>query len=370
MEEESFWHLLSLQLTGEATCEEQEALNQLLQTNPALGLQAQLLTQMWKKNNSRAASTDDFFNRHLQRLSNQPDIYPVPAEQITVDVYPPAEKQTGRTHFRWLIPLSGVAACITIVYFLLLTTSGEKANAHHAAQNTVSTRKGSKTNIQLPDGTMAWLNADSKLVYDENFRGDQREVYLEGEAFFDVVKDKSRPFIIHTKTIDIRVLGTAFNVRAYTTEKTTETALFRGSVEVTLHNNPEKKIVLKPNEKLMVNNKSFQFATHKSDQQNGKSAPELSLTVGKVHFQEKDSSAWETMWIKNKLVFDAESLEEVAQKVERWYNVKVIVSGDDDLKKTTYSAIFENENLSQVMEALTITGNFKYAINKDTITIR
>ena len=110
---------------------------------------------------------------------------------------------------------------------------------------------------------MAWLNADSKLTYDENFRGDYREVSLEGEAFFDVVKDKTRPFIIHTKTLDIRVLGTAFNVSAYESEKNTETALFRGSVEVTLHNNPEKKIVLKPNEKLMVNNKSLQFNTQK-----------------------------------------------------------------------------------------------------------
>ena len=89
----------------------------------------------------------------------------------------------------------------------------------HAAQNTVSTRKGSKSNVQLPDGTMAWLNADSKLIYDENFRGDFREVSLEGEAYFDVVKDKTKPFIIHTKAIDIRVLGTAFNVRAYETEK-------------------------------------------------------------------------------------------------------------------------------------------------------
>jgi ferric-dicitrate binding protein FerR (iron transport regulator) len=267
--------------------------------------------------------------------------------------------------------LSGVAASVIIILFFLYNEPFSKnKKVDHLAQNTVSTRKGSKSNIQLPDGTLAWLNADSKLIYDENFRGDYREVYLQGEAYFDVVKDKTRPFIIHTKTIDIRVLGTAFNVRAYETEKNTETSLFRGSVEVTLHNSPEKKIVLKPNEKLMVNNKSLLFTTRKDDKGKNHMPPETDITVGKVHFEAKDSSAWETLWIKNKLVFDEESLEEVAQKIERWYDVKVVINGDDDLKQTAYSGIFENENLAQVMEALKITGNFKYSINKDIVIIK
>jgi len=373
MEEEKFWYLLSVKLTGEATGEELEVLEQLLQKNPELGLQAQLLMQMWKKNTLPENKTADFFDRHLQRLSNHPDIYPVPVENTVPEILPTAEKNKRSNAYRWLMAASGMAASLIIM--LLFFYKDQTGNGHktkdHIAQNTVSTRRGSKSNVQLPDGTIAWLNADSKLTYDENFRGDLREVSLEGEAFFDVVKDKTRPFIIHTRTIDIRVLGTVFNVRAYETEKNTETALFRGSVEVTLHNNPEKKIVLKPNEKLMVNNKNFQFNTSKNDKEKNKDgAGGLNITVGPVHFQAKDSSAWETLWVKNKLAFDAESLEEVAQKIERWYDVKVIINGDDDLKKTEYSGIFENENLSQVMEALTITGNFKYSINKNIVTIR
>ncbi|MFT3933254.1 MAG: FecR family protein [Chitinophagaceae bacterium] len=374
MDEEKFWQLLSVKLSGEATAEELEVLHAYLQTHPEMYLQSQMLTQMWKKSNTAHTSTDDFFNRHLQRLSNQPDVLAVTitADNTSDESIPSEETITIKRNRirRWLLPMSGVAA---VLLFLCIRNSGpgKKDSFKHVAQNTVTTRKGSKSSVQLPDGTVAWLNADSKLVYNEDFSGDFREVSLQGEAYFDVVKDKSRPFIIHTKTIDIRVLGTAFNVRAYETEKNTETALFRGSVEVTLHNSPEKKIILKPNEKLSVNNKSLAFSTTQKDDNNkNRSATVADITVGKVHFEAKDSSAWETLWIKNKLVFDEETLEEVAQKIERWYDVKVIINGDNDLKKTAYSAIFENESLTQVMEALKITGGIKYTINKDVITIR
>jgi len=373
MDEEKFWQLLSLQLTGEATSEELAALDQLLQKNPALGLQAQMLLQMWKKNTTEKPDTDDFFNRHLQRLSNHPDIYPVQAEPPVTEINPFAESASRSHPYRWVFALSGVAAAAVIVLFILYNKSLSKdTKPGHIAQNTVSTRKGSKSNVQLPDGTIAWLNADSKLIYNENFSGDYREVSLQGEAYFDVVKDKTRPFIIHTKTLDIKVLGTAFNVRAYETENNTETSLFRGSVEVTLHNSPEKKIVLKPNEKLMVNNKILSYTTTTNDKGKARTPQAADITVGKVHFEAKDSSAWETLWIKNKLVFDEEKLEAVAQKIERWYDVKVIIDDKEAAKQTsnTYSGIFANENLPQVMEALKLTGNFKYTINKDIVTIK
>jgi len=329
--------------------------------------------QMWKKNIPEQHNTDDFFNRHLQRLSNHPDIYPVQTEPPVNEINPLAESAARSHPYRRVFILSGIAAAAIIVLFILYNGSvSRNTTPNHIAQNTVTTRKGSKSNVQLPDGTVAWLNADSKLIYDENFSGDYREVSLQGEAYFDVVKDKTRPFIIHTKTIDIKVLGTAFNVRAYETENNTETSLFRGSVEVTLHNSPEKKIVLKPNEKLMVNNKALSFTTTTDSKGKARAPHSADITVGKVHFEAKDSSAWETLWIKNKLVFDEEKLEQVAQKIERWYDVKVIIDDSEAAKQTanTYSGIFANESLPQVMEALKLTGNFKYSINKDIVTIR
>ena len=195
-----------------------------------------------------------------------------------------------------------------------------------------------------------------------------REVQLTGEAYFDVVKDKSRPFIIHTHSIDLKVLGTAFNVRSYENEKNTETSLIRGSIEVTLRNNPDKKIVLKPNEKLLVHNDDFAIGSTGRTAAKKKDEEGPMMVLSKVHFEKNDSVATETLWVKNKLVFDTENLENVALKIERWYDVKVIIT-DDKLKKDHYHAIFDDESLQQVMDALS-TNSFKYTINKKEVTIK
>ncbi|HTL10607.1 MAG TPA: FecR domain-containing protein [Chitinophagaceae bacterium] len=371
MEEEKFWQLLSSKLTGEASGEELKALQQMLRDNPAFALKAQMLSQMWQSLPGEKHNTDDFYNRHLQRLSNRPDIPALPEDDNLTTQPLLSSITTATNRKRWLWPAAGIAAaCLFVFAIRYMPPRGKMPIASmQQAQKTVSTRKGSKSTILLPDGSTAWLNADSKITYQQRFVGNYREVTLEGEAYFDIVKDKTKPFIIHTKRIDIRVLGTAFNVRAYATENNTETSLFRGSVEVTLHDSPGKKIILKPNEKLLVKNPEAVIPAASSNTSAG-TKEQTALVVGKVHREANDSSAWETLWMKNKLVFDAESLEEVAQKMERWYDVKVIIRGNEELRQTTYSAIFESETLLQVLEALKITGNFTYSVNRDIVTIQ
>jgi len=370
MEEEKFWQLLSSKLTGEASAEDLEALQQVLRDNPAFALKAQMLSEMWRAVPRENSNTDDFYNRHLQRLSNRPDIPALPEEDnlTTQPLVAPIATPTHRKHWRWYA--AGIAAAGLLVCAMIYMPGGKRPlPPPPEPEKTITTRKGSKSTILLPDGSTAWLNADSKITYHNRFNGNYREVTLEGEAYFDIVKDKTKPFIIHTKNIDVRVLGTAFNVRAYATESNTETSLFRGSVEVTLHNSPDKKIILKPNEKLLVKNTAA--VTSGAVSASKKTASDqASVVVSKVHREANDSSAWETLWMKNKLVFDAESLEEVAQKMERWYDVKVIIRGNQELKQTTYSAIFESETLLQVLEALKITGNFTYSVNRDVVTIQ
>ncbi|MFT3750129.1 MAG: FecR family protein [Agriterribacter sp.] len=374
MDTEKFWLLFSAKLAGEATPEELDAFEEMIKQHPELSWQVQLMSQMWNKH-SEVKAPDDFFDRHLQRLSNHPDTqsHHVP-DETTFNPTPPWEDQEKKGVYRWLLILSGVAAVIAVVFFFFYKTDTTVHTAikEVTAQNTVTTRKGSKSSIQLPDGTMVWLNADSKLTYDENFRGDFRKVHLEGEAYFDVVRDEHRPFIIHTKTLDIRVLGTVFNVKAYEAESNTETSLIKGSVEVTLHNSPEKKIILKPNEKLRVNNQNFEYVTDRNGEKKEAEddAGNMKIVVGKIHYQKKDSMALEALWVRNKLVFDAETLQEVMRKIERWYNVKAVINVDDKTKATQFSAIFDNENLGQVMEALKITGSFSYVINRDVVTIK
>jgi ferric-dicitrate binding protein FerR (iron transport regulator) len=314
------------------------------------------------------AGTDDSYNKHLQRLSNHLSKPVLEYEQDADTSDSPntvtPDRNFGKRFFMW----SGAAAAALIIFFLFFYKASSTGKINHSiAQNTVSTKPGSKSKLQLPDGTQVWLNSDSKITYDESFLGEFREVQLTGEAYFDVAKDKEHPFIIHTQTIDLKVLGTAFNVRSYANEKNTETSLIHGSIEITLKNNPDKKITLKPDEKLIIQNNAFTVAPSKKES-GGEPKERPIMILGKIHFREKDSSATETLWVKNKLAFDGESLETIASKIERWYDVKVMIT-DEKLKQATYSAVFTDESLPEVIEALSI-GNFKYTINKKEIIIK
>lgn len=370
MTEERFWSLLSARLADEITSEELAELELYFKENPSVQLRAGMIENIWSVNQ---AVSDDYkeaaFNKHLQRMSNHFS-EPVMQYESELPAEPAEERPVGKRRVVRLITwLSAAAAAVVLGYFAYCYIPFTSSKNSLQAQNTVSTKRGSKSKIQLPDGTQVWLNADSKITYNENFQGNIREVQLSGEAFFDVVHDEDRPFVIHTNVIDVKVLGTAFNVRSYSDEKNTETSLIRGSVEITLRNNPDKKIVLKPNDKLIVDNLEAKAETDSPDVVRANHSNHASLlTLGKVNFKENKESALETMWVKNTLAFDKETLENIALQIERWYDVKVNIP-DSRIRNVEYSGVFENEDLEQVMEALRISGNFHYDINKKEVTI-
>lgn len=366
MTNEKIWQLIILKLSGEALPEQLAELEQVLKTHPELGFQLDIMEDVWNsRQHKEPLNKDESFNRHLQRLSNHLSEGTLKYETDTA-LPQAARKSVYRRLWIW----SGIAACLVLAAGMVFYKSGlVQKPVTPAVQNLVSTINGSKTKIQLPDGSQVWLNSGSKISYGNDFTGTERSVTLKGEAFFDVVKDPSRPFIIHTDAVDIKVLGTAFNVRSYPDEKVTETSLIRGSVEITLHKNPGKKIVLKPSEKLIVKNDSITMTNSTTGATIDKSQPIMVLT--QVHYvdQAKDSAAMETLWTRNKLVFDGETLEQVALKLERWFGVKVTIKSDH-LKKTQYHAVFEEENLAEVLYALHMTGNFNYTIRKNEVIIK
>jgi len=379
MNEERVWYLLSIQLTGEITPEELKELNTLLKQYPELGLRAEILRNIWRSKQSRLAgpATTKQFDKHLQRLSNH---LSQPALQFDVEGNengtPEVELVPHRSRVRWLWLAAGVAASVLI--FFLVYSPSEKKDGNPVASNTISTRPGSKSKVELPDGTQVWLNADSKLTYGQNFLGNTREVTLTGEAYFDVAHATSAetgqriPFIIHTSSIDIKVLGTAFNVRSYPGEKTTETALIRGSVEVTLHNNPDKKIVLKPDEKLIVKNDNATIVSTKIVQADSIAAHtenEPMMTLSKIRPYKEDTTVhYETMWVKNKLAFENESFDRMMPELERWYNVTIILK-NESLNGLHFTGVFENKSLADVIEALSISRGFRYEIKGAQVII-
>jgi len=372
MDNEKIWHLLILKLSGEATDEDLTELNDLLQQHPDMAAQAASVEGVWRSKGAEAKeNTDELFNRHLQRLSddtvkNTP-FYHTPARSAEVRPNTTGEVRPGRVRRIWtLLGATAVAACLVIVFFR--NGVNGPASAPLASGNFVSTKNGSKSKLQLPDGTQVWLNSGSNISYDNDFGGATRQVRLTGEAFFDVVKDNARPFIIHTATVDITVLGTAFNVRSYPEEKVTETSLIRGAVEVTLKANADKKIFLKPNEKLIVSNDSTLVKSDSIHIADVRKKP-AAMTLTQVHHLNKDTVASEVLWTKNKLVFDGETLSEVALKLERWYGVKVIIQGDE-LKNMEYTGVFDDDNLTEVLYALQLSGNFKYVVRRNEVIIR
>jgi len=366
MDNEKIWQLLVLKLSGEASIRELDELDHLLQQHPDLALHAASMESIWKSKGTPApADTDHLFNRHLQRLSDGT------ADNTPFQEIPDLRRKKSGTKIIFFIAASmAAAAIIAVIIFNTLSVNGglSKSAVPAVTGNFVSTKNGSKSKLQLPDGTQVWLNSGSNISYENDFGGATRQVKLTGEAFFDVVKDPARPFIIHTATLDIKVLGTAFNVRSYPEEKVTETALIRGAVEITLKASTDKKIVLKPNEKLVVSNDSSWL---QKDSSRTVKAPKKAavMTLTQVHHLDKDTIATEMLWTKNKLVFDGETLSEVALKLERWYGVQVIIKGEE-LKNIEYTGVFSDDNLTEVLYALQLSGNFKYVIRRNEVIIK
>ncbi|SHF23507.1 FecR family protein [Pedobacter caeni] len=196
--------------------------------------------------------------------------------------------------------------------------------------------------LQLPDGTRVKLNAGSSFSYPKVFSTKNRLVTLKGEGFFEVARDANRPFLVHTDKVMIKVLGTAFNVKAYSTDKKIEATLLSGKIQVGLNDKPEKNIVMKPNEKLTLINKG--------------AATEYELEeLPDLH---KDEVA-EIAWLSNKLVFTNERFDEVSTQIERRFDVKIVFE-NEALKKERISGVFKDESLEQALSFIKMTTSFKY----------
>ena len=147
-----------------------------------------------------------------------------------------------------------VAAVILVMFLVGGYIYVRKMEEIRLANNIVTVPVGQRVNLQLPDGTSVWLNASSEIIYPAYFSGSTREIHLNGEAYFEVEHNASKPFIVHTETFDIKVLGTKFNVEAYKGLEGFTTALMEGSVEVTDRKNKDKSVRLYPAQKVAFRN--------------------------------------------------------------------------------------------------------------------
>jgi transmembrane sensor len=375
MREEEYWILLSKKITGEATTEELELLKKMTDSNFEWKKIMENLQELW---NSKSVISDenllqeneDSYLLHINRLKKKiPDFKEknLMAENIE-EIY---SMKTKKPFYKKWITYAGIAAVVAGIIFLYPVIN-EKEQDTKTAQvkpvNEIAINSGSRTKIQLPDGSQVWVNSGSKLTYEGRFDGSTREVQLEGEAYFDVVKDAAHPFIVHTSGIDIKVLGTTFNVKAYTVDRTIEATLIHGSIEVLNHNQPgAPNIILKPHEKLVYN--KYQPADIKGKQAIVKPAnTPFSISIETLRKNIADSNIVETAWVYNKLIFEEERFEDLALKMERWYNVKINIE-NEKLKNYKMSGSFVNETAEEAIKILQFLVPFKYSLKNNEIKI-
>lgn len=207
----------------------------------------------------------------------------------------------------------------------------------------VEVKSGDKAQLVLPDGSAVKLNSASSLTYDFSDRS-VRKVSLTGEAFFEVSKDKSKPFIVQVGELNIEVLGTSFNVSSYGEGNLIETSLLEGSIKLS-GENLAHDYVLHPSEKAIYNRETKTIRIEPTD--NGD----------------------ETAWMQNRLVFDSEPLVSVIDKIERWYGVNIDLQCPE-IAQDKISGSFSGEQLMYVMEALKMQYNVDYSINGNDVTIK
>lgn len=209
--------------------------------------------------------------------------------------------------------------------------------------NQIKIPNGKTFNLTLSDGTHVYLNSGSTLRFPVNFiKGMKREVYLEGEAFFEVSKDKMHPFIVNANAINVKVLGTKFNVSSYAEDKHVSTVLVEGSVSLNNDARPDEKTILIP---------GYKGAWAKNSD--------------KILLEKVDTSLY-TNWMKGELVFKNTAFAAIIKKLERNYNVK-IKNYDEELNEIEINASFNKniENINAVMNSLSTVRSFNYKINED-----
>ncbi len=214
--------------------------------------------------------------------------------------------------------------------------------ANKIAYNILHTPRGGKYNLILSDGTKVWLNAASKLRYPALFIGNERRVYVEGEAYFEVAKDKNKPFFVHSGNNRIRVLGTAFNVKAYQDNASTQITLCEGSIELTSGNNIN---ILKPDEQAIINNKS-----------------------SKTSINQVDSKLY-TAWKDGMFMFRKTRLDDILVDLSRWYNANLFYTNQDIKNKEFSLYMNRQENIKNILEMLEATEEISFSIQENNIVV-
>lgn len=238
--------------------------------------------------------------------------------------------------FTWKTFYKVAAVVLVILLPLAGYWKGQDTLKGTFADMVVEAPMGARTKLYLPDGTLVWLNAGSRIIYSQGFGMDERRLELEGEGYFEVVKNKDLPFEIHTQEVGLRVLGTKFNFRNYPDDEEVTVNLLEG--KISLHNGIKvmPELYLDPDEKMVMNKQTGEMVKMKSRAENS------------------------MLWTQDELFFDEELLADIAKKLMRSYNVRIEIA--DSLRDRRFYGSFRimGNTIDEVLESIASTNRMKY----------
>jgi ferric-dicitrate binding protein FerR (iron transport regulator) len=270
---------------------------------------------------------------------------------------------------------ASVFILVSATVFLGFNLLSEKQRPIQYTEYTVPYSSLSK--VILPDSSVVWINAGSSLKYNSDFGFNNRDVYLNGEAFFDVAPDEKLPFEVKLNKVSFRAIGTSFNIKAYEEDKYIEAIVEEGKIQLKGLNKKNRKnnslVYLVANEKLIIKNNSQIRKNKSSTQQNtvqaNKPLPSLPRKTEITYQIITDiNPEIPTSWKEEEWIIDRERFEDFAIMLQRRYDVQIVFK-DQSLKDFTFSGIIKNETLEQMLKAIYLTTPIEYKIEGNVITL-
>jgi len=244
-----------------------------------------------------------------------------------------------------------VAATLLLLFCsALLTYFLVNRNKEHYYFATAGQEKMFK---MLDDGTRIWLNRSSSIRYNSDFGKNKREIFLQGEAYFDVVKNSTVPLLIHAGRLDIEVKGTAFNINAYPKNRNVSVALIRGLIQVSDRLDRKQMLMLHPNQKISLPT----------------SETKTEMKSFLVKFIPSAVLSLEINWMRDTLRFKEEKLKDLSIRMEKKYDLKIEIKSKT-LQEKHFSGVFTDESIQQAIEALKLAYPFTYSISNRLVVIR
>ena len=272
---------------------------------------------------------------------NREKAWKLVTEKITAFESSRKKKRIERIIMTWASAAAVVALVLTLLNIFHIKSSELAFDSHSKINKVLS--ENSKKKIVLPDNSVVWLNKNAMLYYPDRFDGEKREVKMEGEVYFEVVKNEEKPFIVNFGDDQIKVIGTSFNVKNIIENGKNEIVLLTGSIELHL-GGTERKITLKSNEKLSYS------------------------TVNKEVIVDPVDGSLYNVWTKDRLRFDNEKLSYVIANLEVWYGTKIECpkSLAEEIR-VTFTIIDETEE--QMLKSLSKVAPIKYRLEKGKMFI-